>query len=106
MSWAVLAGLLIQPEWALWGAVAGVAAAGWRRQPRLPELTALAALLVVAGLVVLRERRNAPAPGGGWPLVFDQWHGLALFAGVSLVVGAVFADDANTGDANTGDTDA
>jgi arabinofuranan 3-O-arabinosyltransferase len=101
-SWAVLAGLLIQPEWALWGAVAGVASAGWRR-PRLPELTALATLVVVAGLVVLRERRNAPAAGGGWPLVFDQWHGLALFAVVSLVVGALFADDAGTGEADTGD---
>jgi arabinofuranan 3-O-arabinosyltransferase len=91
--WAVLAGLLIQPEWAVWGAVAGVVAASWRRT-RLAELTALATLVVVAGLVVLRERRNAPAPGGGWPLVFDQWHGLALFAVVSLVVGALFADDA------------
>ncbi len=92
VAWAGLAALLIQPEWALWGALAGFAAGLWQR-PRLPELTAIASVVVVAGLVVLRERRNAPAPGGGWPGVFESWHGLAMFAVVSLLVGALAADD-------------
>lgn len=93
VSWSALAALLIQPEWVVWGAIAGFGAALWQR-PRLPELTALASLVAVAALVILRERRNAPTPGGGWPFVFESWHGLAMFAVVSLLVGALTADDA------------
>jgi arabinofuranan 3-O-arabinosyltransferase len=92
--WGVSAGLLIQPAWLVWGVLAGLAAGLWRR-PRVPELTALATLAVVAALVTLRERRNAPTPGGGWPSVFEQWHGLGLFAAAAVVVAAVFADDAS-----------
>jgi arabinofuranan 3-O-arabinosyltransferase len=94
IGWAAFAALLIGPDWAVWGALAGFVAALWQR-PRLPELTALATLVVVAALVVIRERRNAPPPGGGWPGVFESWHGLAMFAVASLLVGAVTADDAS-----------
>jgi arabinofuranan 3-O-arabinosyltransferase len=93
LTWAGLSALLIQPEWAVWGTLAGFGAALWQR-PRLPELTALASVVVVAVLVVVRERRNAPVAGGGWPGVFEDWHGLAVFAVVSLLVGALTTDDA------------
>ncbi len=93
LAWAGLSALLIQPEWAVWGTLAGFGVALWQR-PRLPELTALASVVVVAALVVVRERRNAPVAGGGWPGVFEDWHGLAMFAVVSLLIGALTTDDA------------
>jgi arabinofuranan 3-O-arabinosyltransferase len=103
--WGVTAGLLIRPAWAVWGLLAGVLAVVlgvvWRR-PRIAELTALSTLAVVAALVTLREWRNAPTPGGAWPLVFEQWHGLGLFAVTSVVVAAVFADDASAAAAGPG----
>lgn len=95
VGWAMLAALLISPQWAVWGVVAGFVVALAQR-PRLAELTALASLMAVAALVIVRERRNAPAPGGGWPVVFESWHGLAMFAVVSLLVAALSSDDAAT----------
>ena len=44
--------------------------------------------------VTIRERRNAPAPNGGWPEVFESWHRLGMFAIVTVLVAALFADDA------------
>lgn len=98
VAWGVLAALLIQPAWLVWGLLAGIGASLWRR-PRVPELTAMATLAVVAALVTLREWRNAPTPGGGWPVVFEEWHGLGLFAVAAVVVAALFADDASVGPA-------
>jgi len=45
--------------------------------------------------VTIRERRNAPAPNGGWPAIFESWHHLAMFAIVTVAVAALFADDAD-----------
>jgi arabinofuranan 3-O-arabinosyltransferase len=90
VAWAGLSALLIAPEWALWGVVAGIGALLLRRC-RVPELTALASLLVVALVVVVRQRRSAPTPNGGWPGTFESVHALGMFAVVSLLVGVLTA---------------
>jgi arabinofuranan 3-O-arabinosyltransferase len=92
LAWTSLSALLISPEWALAGAVAGLVVVVTRRR-RLVELTAWATLVVIGGLVTIRERRNAPAPNGSWPGVFESWHGLAMFAVVSVLVASLFVDD-------------
>ncbi len=94
VSWTVLAALLVDPGWALWGALAGSAVVLTRRR-RLPESTALASLLVVAVVVLVRERRVAPLPNGGWPMTFESVHQLGMFAIVSLLVGALVALDSD-----------
>jgi arabinofuranan 3-O-arabinosyltransferase len=91
--WTLTAVLLIGPEWALWGALGGLAVISTRRV-RLPEFTALASLLVVAVVVIARERRTAPLPNGGWPGTFESLHELGMFAIVAVLVGALVADDA------------
>jgi len=92
--WTVLSGLVIAPEWALAGIVAGAALVVLRRR-RLVELTSWATVVAVGALVTIRERRNAPAPNGGWPSVFESWHRLGMFAIVSVLVASMFAADAN-----------
>jgi len=92
VAWTVLAAIVIAPEWALAGAVAGGAIVGLRRR-RLVELTAWAIVVAVGALVAVRERRNAPAPNGGWPAVFESWHRLGMFAIVTVLVAALFAND-------------
>ena len=92
VTWTVLAALLIGPLWAVWGAIGGLAVVVGRRA-RLPEITALASMSVVAAVVVVRERRTAPAPGGGWPANFESLHGLGMFAVVAVIVAACCADD-------------
>jgi arabinofuranan 3-O-arabinosyltransferase len=93
VAWTALSGLLVAPVWGLAGAVAGVVVILSRRI-RIVELTAWATLVTVGALVTVRERRNAPAPNGGWPGVFESWHRLASFAVVSVLVAALFAVDA------------
>jgi arabinofuranan 3-O-arabinosyltransferase len=92
-AWTVMSALVIAPEWALAGIAGGIALVVLRRR-RLVELTAWATLVAVAALVTIRERRNAPAPNGGWPEVFESWHRLGMFAIVTVLVAALFADDA------------
>jgi hypothetical protein len=94
VTWAALAGLLIAPVWVVWGAIAGAAIVVWRRV-RVAELVALATLITVAVLVTVRERRNAPAPNGGWPSVFESWHRLAMFAVIAVAVAAIGATDSD-----------
>ena len=91
--WTVLAAIVIAPEWALAGAAAGMALVLLRRR-RIVELTAWATVLAVGAFVTIRERRNSPAPNGGWPAVFEGWHRLGVFAIVTVLVAALFADDA------------
>jgi hypothetical protein len=85
--------VLIAPEWALAGLAGGLAVLVLHRR-RLVELTAWATVVAVGALVTIRERRNAPAPNGGWPAVFESWHKLGMFAIVTVLVAALFADDA------------
>jgi arabinofuranan 3-O-arabinosyltransferase len=92
-TWAVISGLVIAPEWAVAGIAGGIALVALRRR-RVVELTAWATLVAVGALVTIRERRNAPAPNGGWPEVFESWHRLGMFALVTVLVAALFADDA------------
>jgi arabinofuranan 3-O-arabinosyltransferase len=92
-AWTVLSALVIAPEWALAGLAGGIALVVLRRR-RVVELTAWATLMAVGALVTIRERRNAPAPNGGWPAVFESWHRLGMFAIVTVLVVALFADDA------------
>jgi hypothetical protein len=95
--WTVLAALVIAPVWALAGVAAGLALVVLRRR-RLVELTAWATVVAIGALVTVRERRNSPAPNGGWPAVFESWHRLGMFAIVTVLVAAVFADDARHAD--------
>lgn len=92
--WAATAALVVGPLWGLCGLLGGAGLLGLRRH-RVVELTALASLLVVAGVVVLRERRSAPPPNGAWPGVFESLHGLGMFAVACVIVAAVIADDAD-----------
>jgi arabinofuranan 3-O-arabinosyltransferase len=94
VAWAVLAGLLIAPAWAGLGALGGLAVVIWRRM-RVAELVAVATLIAVAGCVIVRERRNAPAPNGAWPSVFESWHRLAMFAVVAVAAAAIGAADSD-----------
>lgn len=91
-AWTALAAVVIAPVWALAGLVAGVALVMLRRR-RLVELTAWATVVAVGALVTIRERRNAPAPNGGWPSEFESWHRLGVFAIVTVLVAALFASD-------------
>ena len=91
--WTLSAGVLIGPGWALAGAAAGAAVAATRRT-RLPELTAIASVVTIGVGTVFVEWRDAPFPGGGWPAAFESLHGFGMFAMVSLLVGALTADDA------------
>ena len=94
--------MLIAPEWAIAGVVAGGAVVVLRRR-RLVELVAWATVVAVGALVTIRERRNAPAPNGGWPAVFESWHHVAMFAVVSVLVAALFADDAAVAHTDSGE---
>lgn len=96
--WAVVSALLVGPQWALCGLLGGAALAAVRHQ-RIVELTALASLLVVAAVVVVRERRSAPLPNGGWPGTFESLHGLGMFAVACVIVAALVADDSDAGQA-------
>ncbi len=102
--WPVLAVLVVSPVWALWGAIGGGAVLVTRRG-RLPELTALASLLVVSVVVVVRERRVGPLPNGGWPSTFESVQGLGMFAIVCLLVGALTARDADVAAGSRSDTE-
>jgi hypothetical protein len=93
----VLAAIVIAPEWALAGVAAGLALVLLRRR-RIVELTAWATVVAVGALVTIRERRNSPAPNGGWPAVFETWHRLGMFAIVTVLVAVLFADDAEQPD--------
>ncbi len=90
--WAGLSALLINPAWAVWGAIAGIAGGAIRRT-RVPELVAIASLLTISAAVIYAERRQSPYPGGGWTHTFEVLHGVGLFAMASLLVGAFMTDD-------------
>ena len=90
--WTVLAGLLIGPLWAIWGAIAGIAVVAVRRS-RVPELVAIGSLCAIGATVVLIEFRESTFPNGAWPLRFEWLHGVGVFAVVALIVGALTADD-------------
>jgi arabinofuranan 3-O-arabinosyltransferase len=92
-AWAVAGGLLIGPWGVVWGALGGLGAfvLGHRR---VAELTALATVLVLGAVVVLRERQLHPGPDGGWPHVFERYHELGVFAITAVVAAALCADDA------------
>jgi arabinofuranan 3-O-arabinosyltransferase len=92
-AWCLLAGLLVSPIWVVAGAVAAGALVITRRAA-LAGLTALAVVAVVGALVTARAWRSAPAPNGGWPVAFESWHRLAMFAIVAVLVAAITADDA------------
>jgi arabinofuranan 3-O-arabinosyltransferase len=94
LVWTVTGFLLVGPWGAVWGAV-GALGLFVLRDRRVPELTAVACVAVLAAAVVLRERRLAPPANGGWPHVFERFHALGMFAIAAIVVAAVLADDAD-----------
>jgi hypothetical protein len=96
----VASAALIAPIWGVI-AIAPAALALWSaRRPRpwpigRPlELIGLAASIAVAMSVLIIERAQRPFPNAGWTLEFDHLNGLAVFAVLSLAVGAMFAPDA------------
>jgi arabinofuranan 3-O-arabinosyltransferase len=94
VGWVIAGFLLVGPWGAVWGAV-GAVGMFVLRDRRVPELTAVACVAVLGVAVALRERNLAPRPDGGWPHVFERFHGLGMFAISAIVVAAVFADDAD-----------
>ena len=92
-AWVVLSAVVIGASWAFWGALAAAVALRTRRG-RLGELTALSCVVAIGAAVVLVEWRDAPFPNGGWPSAFASLHGVGMFAVVSILVGAITADDA------------
>ncbi len=93
-AWVLLSALLIGPSWAVWGALAAAVALR-TRWARLGELTALSCVIALGAAVVLVEWRDAPFPNGGWPSAFASLHGAGMFAVVSILSGAIVADDAD-----------
>ena len=96
----VASGLLISP---IWGAVSLVPAAlliGASMRPRAPErlleLTGVLCAATVAASVLWIVRNDRPFPDAGWTLSFDHLNGLALYATISIAVGAMFAPDATS----------
>jgi arabinofuranan 3-O-arabinosyltransferase len=92
VTWTVVVGSLAGPWWALVGAFGGLATARFRRVP-VAASTSLAALGVVAAAVVVSEARNSPLPDGGWPVAFERFHWVGMFAFAALAVSAL-TDDA------------
>ena len=98
LTLVVASGLLISP---IWGAVSLVPAAlliGASMRPRAPErlveLTGVLCAVTVAASVLWIVRNDRPFPDAGWTLSFDHLNGLALYATISIAVGAMFAPDA------------
>ncbi len=90
--------LLISPIWgvvSLLPAAVVLAASTRRRAPgRLLELTGVLCAVIVAVSVLWIVRNDRPFPNAGWTLSVDQLNGVAVFAIVSIAVGAMFAQDA------------
>jgi hypothetical protein len=61
---------------------------------RVYELVGVALLGVTALAVLWIERRDRPYPNAGWTTHFDHLNGLAVFAVLTIAVGAMFATDA------------
>jgi arabinofuranan 3-O-arabinosyltransferase len=96
----VAAVVLIAPVWgvaALATAGASYGATAWARgrwARRVYELVGVALLASTALAVLWIERRDRPFPNAGWTTHFDHLNGLALFAVLTIAVGAMFATDA------------
>jgi arabinofuranan 3-O-arabinosyltransferase len=96
----VASGALIAPIWGVIAIVPAALAVWAARRPRRwlfgrpLELIGLSTSIAVAISVVLIERSQRPYPNAGWTLEFDHLNGLAAFAVLSLMVGAMFAADA------------
>lgn len=96
----VASAALIAPIWGVI-AVAPAAVATWsaRRERPWPigrplEVVGLVASVAVAISVLLIERSQRPFPNAGWTLEFDHLNDIAVFAVLSLAVGAMFGADA------------
>ncbi len=96
----VAAVVLVAPVWgvaALATAAVSYGATAWARgrwAGRVYELVGVALLASTALAVVWIERRDRPFPNAGWTTHFDHLNGLALFAVLTIAVGAMFATDA------------
>jgi arabinofuranan 3-O-arabinosyltransferase len=90
--WTLPALLLAGPVWALLGLVGGLAAQRYRSVP-LAALTTLATVAVIGVAVTYLERRDAPAPGGGWPTTFSSLHWVGMFAFAVLATSVLLDDE-------------
>jgi arabinofuranan 3-O-arabinosyltransferase len=95
----VASAVLIAPVWGLVALVPAALTLWAHRRPRpwpgnRPlELVGLAASVGMATTALLVERSRRPYPDAGWTLEFDHLNGLAIFAVLSLAVGAMFGSD-------------
>ena len=91
---------LISPMWGIIALPAGLLAWWSARRPRHRlisrplETIGLATSIAVSISALWIERTQRPFPDAGWTLEFDHLNGLAVFAVLSLAVGAMFAPDA------------
>jgi len=96
----VASAVLISPIWGVLAVLPALLALWSARRPRWwlasrpLEAIGLAASIAVAISALWIERTQRPYPNAGWTVEFDHLNGLAVFAVLSLAVGAMFAPDA------------
>ena len=82
--WVVAAALLVGLGWALVAAIAGGLLIVRAGRPRLAGFVAVGLLAAIAAVVIAIVLREHPLPNAAWPVRFERWHGVGLFAAVSL----------------------
>ena len=90
--WVVAAALLVGFGWALIAAIAGGLLIVRAGRPRLAGFVAVGLLAAIAAVVIVIVLREHPLPNAAWPVRFERWHGVGLFAAVSLLI-VLFSGD-------------
>ncbi len=90
--WVVAAALLVGFGWALVAAIAGGLLIVRVGRPRLAGFVAVGLLAAIAAVVIVIVLREHPLPNAAWPVRFERWHGVGLFAAVSLLI-VLFSGD-------------
>lgn len=90
--WVAAAVVFVGPLWGLVAAVLAVPGLMGLRV-RIAELVALLGLVLSVIIVMGLQLRRSPVANMAWPEAVGEPHRIALFAVVSLITVAVFADD-------------
>ena len=61
-------------------------------RPRLAGFVAVGLLAAIAAVVIVIVLREHPLANAAWPVRFERWHGVGLFAAVSLLI-VLFSGD-------------
>ena len=86
---ALLTAFVLSPLWAIPLGLAAFVSARWRRWRFVVSVGAVAGVVLVGGLYVVRQVVSKPQPGFGWVTRFEFAHRLAFAALLLLVVDAV-----------------